>query len=317
MDSKGNLHPMKIHLDTDLGGDMDDLCALAMLLKWQPTLEICGITTTAEAHGKRAGYTRRALELAGHETIPVAAGADVSQGFYRYPELGYYDELTYWGEAIPSIPGDLEAALDLLQQSIEAGAMVLAIGPYTNLALLERRQPGILRQANLVLMGGYIYPIRAGYPNWANDYDWNIQVDVPSAAFVLAQSNPMLVPMAVTVQTALRRSYLPRLRQSGALAALIARQAEGFAVDEDNENKIGKLCDRLPDDLINFQHDALACAIGLGWQEGVEIEEIPISLEIQDGWLHETIDPAGKLTRVVTAVDGDAFSRFWLDVVCA
>ncbi|MDQ6662114.1 MAG: hypothetical protein M3Z24_14260 [Chloroflexota bacterium] len=24
----------KIHLDTDIGGDMDDLCALAMLLKW-------------------------------------------------------------------------------------------------------------------------------------------------------------------------------------------------------------------------------------------------------------------------------------------
>ena len=24
----------KIHLDTDLGGDIDDLCALAMLLKW-------------------------------------------------------------------------------------------------------------------------------------------------------------------------------------------------------------------------------------------------------------------------------------------
>lgn len=23
-----------IHLDTDLGGDIDDLCALAMLLRW-------------------------------------------------------------------------------------------------------------------------------------------------------------------------------------------------------------------------------------------------------------------------------------------
>jgi len=257
------------------------------------------------------------LELAGRKDIPVAAGADVSQGFYRYPELGYYDELAYWGEAIPPIPGDLEAALDLLQQSIEAGALIIAIGPYTNLALLERRQPGILRHAKLTLMGGYIHPVRAGYPNWGNDFDWNIQVDVPSAAFVLAQSNPILVPMTVTVETALRRAYLPRLRQSGELAALIARQAEAFAVDEDNENKIGKLCDGLPDDLINFQHDALACAIALGWQEGVVIEEIPISLEIQDNWLHETIDPAGKLARVITAVDGDAFSRFWLDVVCA
>ena len=32
----------KIHLDTDIGGDIDDLCALAMLLKW-PGLEITGV----------------------------------------------------------------------------------------------------------------------------------------------------------------------------------------------------------------------------------------------------------------------------------
>ncbi len=34
----------KVHLDTDLGGDTDDLCALAMLLKW-PDIQITGITT--------------------------------------------------------------------------------------------------------------------------------------------------------------------------------------------------------------------------------------------------------------------------------
>ncbi len=40
----------KIHLDTDIGGDMDDLCALAMLLKW-PDLEITGVTTVSEDQG--------------------------------------------------------------------------------------------------------------------------------------------------------------------------------------------------------------------------------------------------------------------------
>ena len=29
----------KIHLDTDLGGDLDDICALAMLLRW-PGVEL-------------------------------------------------------------------------------------------------------------------------------------------------------------------------------------------------------------------------------------------------------------------------------------
>ena len=31
----------KVHLDTDLGGDIDDLCALAMLLRWKD-VEITG-----------------------------------------------------------------------------------------------------------------------------------------------------------------------------------------------------------------------------------------------------------------------------------
>ena len=81
----------KIHLDTDLGGDIDDLCALVMLLRWKD-VEFTGITTVAEADGRRAGYVRHVLELEGRKEIPVAAGADVSQGFYRYPELGYPDE---------------------------------------------------------------------------------------------------------------------------------------------------------------------------------------------------------------------------------
>ena len=79
----------KVHLDTDLGGDIDDLCALAMLLRWSGKVELNGITTVAEANGRRAGYARYVLGLEGRNEIPVAAGADVAQGFYRYAELSY------------------------------------------------------------------------------------------------------------------------------------------------------------------------------------------------------------------------------------
>src|SRR5512147_501360 len=73
---------MRIHLDTDLGGDIDDLCALALLLHL-PGLELTGITTVAEHAGRRAGYVRSVLQLAGRQGIPVAAGADASLGVYR------------------------------------------------------------------------------------------------------------------------------------------------------------------------------------------------------------------------------------------
>jgi hypothetical protein len=38
-------------------------------------------------------------------------------------------------------------------------------------------------------------------------------------------------------------------------------------------------------------------------------------LEPRDGLLRQTVDPGGTPTRVVTEIDGDAFSRFWLDTV--
>src|SRR3954468_22945354 len=117
---------VKVHLDTDLGGDMDDLCALAMLLKW-PGVEITGITTVADDKGRRAGYTKHALSLAGREDIPVKAGADVSGGYFQY-EPGYPD---YWPAHIQPSPNPLDEALDLLESSIEQGATVIAIGQYT------------------------------------------------------------------------------------------------------------------------------------------------------------------------------------------
>src|SRR5437867_3144353 len=123
----------KIHLDTDLGGDIDDLCALAMLLRWSNEIEFTGITTVAEANGRRAGYVRHVLGLESKKDIPVAAGADVSQGYYRYAELGYPDEERYWSKPIAYSPNALDDALNLLKQSIEQGATIIAIGPFTNL----------------------------------------------------------------------------------------------------------------------------------------------------------------------------------------
>ena len=87
-------------------------------------------------------------------------------------------------------------------------------------------------------MGGYVYPIRPGFPEWGNDMDWNIQVDVQSARHMIENSNPVPIPLTVTVETALRRADLNDLRKAGPLEQLIARQAEAFAVDEQNDKSL-------------------------------------------------------------------------------
>jgi purine nucleosidase len=302
----------RLHLDTDLGGDIDDLCALAMAVAWSD-VELVGVTTVAEHRGKRAGYVRYALELAGRRGVPVAAGADASLGCYRtWPTLP--EEEDYWPEPIAAYPGPLDDALSLLERSIDASATIVGIGPFSNLALLERRNPGILERANLFLMGGFVFSTRKGYPAVTNDMDYNIQVDVESSRVVLERSNPTLVPLSVTVETSLRHAHLPQIRRSGPLGELIAAQAEAFARDEATPPHKRRRWPALPDDTINFQHDPLACAIALGWNEGVRTETLRLRFGVENGYLRETVDLAGKPTKVVTQVDGKAFSDFWLRV---
>lgn len=251
-----------VHLDTDLGGDIDDICALALLLRW-PDVEITGITTVTEHDGKRAGYVREALRLAGRDNVPVAAGADVNLGRFRL-EGGLPPEGRYWPEPVPAPPGPLDAALDLLERSIARGATVIGIGPFSNLALLEARRPGVLREARLFLMGGCVRPAPPGFPVWNYMTDYNVQADAAAALAVLETAHPTLIPIEITAQTALCRSHLPILRQAGALGALLARQAEAFAETEGMEERYGRTCAGLPSDIVNFLHDPLAVAVALG-----------------------------------------------------
>jgi inosine-uridine nucleoside N-ribohydrolase len=213
-------------------------------------------------------------------------------------------------------PSSPDKAVALLKHSIEQGAIIVAIGPLTNLMLLENQYPGILSHAELFVMGGYVFDILDGYPRWSNEMDYNIQIDVHSARLVLEHANPTLIPVTVSCQTALRRAYLPRLAKSGRLGQLIVRQAELCARSEHYEQIYGATCPGLPRDIINFLHDPLACAIALGWNEGVEVETIPLKLETRESLLYEIPASSGIPTRLVTKIEGSAFNEYWYQILC-
>jgi purine nucleosidase len=312
--AKRKIKTLKIHLDTDFGGDIDDICALAMLLRWPGEVQLTGVTTVGEIDGRRAGQVQYVLELEGRSDVPVAAGADISQGFYPY-ELGLPPEDRYWTKPIAPLPTACDEAVALLKNSVEQDATIVGIGPLSNLYLLETKYPGTLRNARLFLMGGYIYPSREGYPQWREEDDFNLQVDTRSALYLIENCNPMFVSISVTVETALRRKHLEALRKAGALGQLLARQAEAFAEDEKIGEKFAQTCHKLPKDIINFQHDPLCCAIALGWADGVEISQVLLKTELKDGLLHWIVKPDGKPTWIVTGIDGDKFSDFWIETV--
>ena len=300
-----------IHLDTDIGGDVDDLCALAGLLGWSDA-ELVALTTVIDPDGRRAGMARHVLDRVGRTHVPVAAGAGGSLSGYDEPP-GLPDIGRYWREPVPPLLTPAGAALDLLAASIAGGATIVEIGPWTNLALLETARPGSLARANVVLMGGYITPPDPGMPEWGPNMDWNVQADKIAARIVLGACDPVIVPLPVCFHLPLRAAHLPALRAAGRLGELLAHQAELHGADY-GFDKLGRAHTGLPDDLLNFQYDPLAVAVAAGW-EGARIERLPLTLEEPDGWIALPVRPGGKPTRAVTAVDPARFERDWLAAV--
>jgi purine nucleosidase len=301
---------MLIHLDTDLGGDTDDACALALLLG-QPTVELAGVTTVADRAGRRAGYTRYCLDLAGRDDIPVIAGAGLSMTTLQSADPVTGDE-RHWPRDLPCCPSPPGAALDLLFQNIERGAALVAIGPWTNLALLEIARPGSLTRVPVVATGGWT-GMRTGLPQWGPEMDFNVQWDTRAAEIVAAAADLTLVPLPVTLKAHLRAADLPRLRASGPLGDLLARQGQAHG-DDYQMAEMGRLHAGLPDDLLNFHYDPVACAVALGWP-GAALEETPLRL-VHDGELIRfQPGPAGRLTRLLTDLDSDRFTEYFLSAV--
>jgi purine nucleosidase len=298
----------RVHLDTDLGSDTDDLCALAMLLGWQG-VDLVGVTTNTDTGGMRAGFTEYALSLAGREDVSVCAGAEGSLAGLFAP-LAFPD---YWPEPIDARPAPPGAALELLADNIERGATVVAVGPLTNLALFEAARPGVLARATVVVMGGHVTEPRRGLPPWGVHDDFNVQQDRYAAAIVFERCDPIVVPLAPCLEVCLRECHLERLHEAGALGRLLADQGQSHARDH-GMSDLARSFPALPRDLLNFHYDPLACAVALGWK-GVTIEKIDTHLELRDERLWMTPRPDGRPLKVVTGVDAPAFEEAWLHAV--
>jgi purine nucleosidase len=305
-------HPggVRIHLDTDLGGDTDDACALAMLLGW-PDVEITGVTTVADPGGRRAAYVAHMLRLAGRDDIPLAAGAEVSAT--TLGRANPVDDERHWPASVSPRPSPPGAALDLLERSLDTGATLVAIGPYTNLALLEISRIGSLRRQPVVVMGGWVEPPAPGLPRWGPEMDFNVQWDTRAAEVVAATARLTMVTLPATLNAHLRRADLPRLWAAGPLGQLLARQSEAHAETYQME-KLGRDHSGLPDDLLNFQYDPVACAVALGWS-GATVEDIRVRPMPMGDVLSFQPHPEGRSTRAVLDVDGAAFRETWLSAV--
>jgi inosine-uridine nucleoside N-ribohydrolase len=163
------------------------------------------------------------------------------------------------------------------------------------------------------VMGGHVPPAPDGYPPWGMRDDFNVQQDAAAARIVLERCGPTVVPVPTCLRVALRRRDLPRLRAAGAVGVLLADQGERHAADN-GRTELPARYPSLPEDLLNFQYDPLACAVAAGWS-GVEVRELGVALSFEGSLLRMDLDDEGSAMRIVTDVDGERFQDAWLEAV--
>jgi inosine-uridine nucleoside N-ribohydrolase len=217
--------PQPVFVDTDIGDDIDDALALALLL-CSSEVKVVGISTVFGDTSLRARLAAYMLQVYGFSGVPVAAG-QATPLLFRHRPSGVCQASVLTDDLI--LPLSSLSGPELLIQTARAypGELtLLCFGPLTNVALALQQEPGLgslLRQ--VFFMGG---ASRIFWP------DWNVRSDAQAAQYVLAACLPVtMIGWNVTAPCRLRSSDVERLNGArGARQQLLTRLIAAWQVDQ-------------------------------------------------------------------------------------
>lgn len=198
-------------LDTDLGTDVDDLLALALLAA-EPRVELVAVTTVYGDTALRARMAARVLRVLGRPEVAVHAGTGTPRSGRAVWWAGHEGSgLAGLDREQISPTGGVDALLAAARRH-PGELVVIAIGPLTNVASALDRDPGwatALRQ--LMVMGGEFA---------AREPEHNLRSDVAAARQVLASGIPsQFVGLDVTTKVWFDQADLTAVTSSGTAAA--------------------------------------------------------------------------------------------------
>ena len=168
-------------LDTDIGTDIDDTWALAMLLNC-PELDLRLITTVSGDTDYRAHLAAKFLQTADRTDIPIGIGLGNPEGSLNFQAewLAGFDPIAYPGVIQPD---GVNTLLEIVSKA-EEPVTIISIGPATNIANALEKAPHIAKKCHFVGMYGSIY---YGYNSTVGaELEANVQQDVPSFRRVLS-----------------------------------------------------------------------------------------------------------------------------------
>jgi len=196
----------KIIIDTDIGGDVDDVLALALALN-SPELEVLAVTTVNTDPAMRARIAAKQLRVFGRADIPVASGA--KDQFDGSPtSCKDINQAVLLDLADPPAPTSI--AEDLIIKTVQEhdDIILVGIGCYTNIAKAFKKAPDVMQRLNrLVLMGAKLES-----PAWES----NINDDPSAAAYVFGLPvGKVLVTYDVSVKCRYQRHRHSDLEEAG------------------------------------------------------------------------------------------------------
>ncbi len=205
-------------LDTDIGGDIDDTWALAMLLK-SPELDLKLVSTDTEDTIYRAKIVAKLLEIAGRTDVNIAVGIPNIGHPSIKPQIEWvedYDLARYPGDVLHD---GVQAIINTVMNSAKPITLI-CIGPVTNIADALRREPRIAERIRFVGMhGSFNWGITSNLKlamKPGRVVEWNVFCDVAAAQTVFSApwQQATITPMDTCARVVLEGEHYRRLQDS-------------------------------------------------------------------------------------------------------
>jgi inosine-uridine nucleoside N-ribohydrolase len=202
--------PVPVILDTDIGDDIDDTWALALLLK-SPELDLKLAVGDFGESRYRARLLAKLLERAGQTNVAVGIGLDIApHGDGRQAAwVKDYDLKSYPGRLLTN---GVQAIIDTIMNSPQPVTLI-CIGPVPNIAEALKREPRIALHARFVGMQG---SVRTGYGKGTPpEAEWNVKCDPQALQQVFAAPwDVTITPLDTCGLVTLARDRYRRVRDA-------------------------------------------------------------------------------------------------------